>query len=94
MNTDPIQSNISQANEIGVDLMITDAKTALTLLDLAETTRNPGDRARRVEEAHRAYRTIQRFLARLSPSPGQREVLAEKMKVLAARLRRSGVAVE
>lgn len=84
---------MSEANHIGVELMMTDAKTALTLLDMADTTTNPEDRERRLAEAHRAYLAIHRFLNRLSPTPEQQQVLAERLSSLETRLSKAGVAL-
>lgn len=86
--------SIAEANVAAVDLLITDAKTALTLLDLAETTSRPEDRSRRIEEAHRAYETIFSALGRLSPTTEQIKVLAGRLKTLKARLRSKGVAAD
>lgn len=46
-----LAENLSDSNLASVELLITDAKTGLTLLDLAETTKIPEVRSRRIAEA-------------------------------------------
>lgn len=86
----PIAENISSLNSISFELLITDAKTALTLLDLRETTQLPDDKARRVKEARHAYDTICNFLARLTPTPEQMGLLSRELETLKTRLIAAG----
>jgi hypothetical protein len=86
--------NISEANRISVELLITDARTAITLLDLAETSSIPEHRSRQIREAHHAYETIVIFLARLAPSPEQMEVLNRAIDTLKKRLKVAGTPVD
>jgi hypothetical protein len=94
MKLDSLSENMSESNRIGVELMITDSKTALTLLDLAATTAVPEDRTRRIGEAHVAYRTIVSYRQRLSATPEQDKQLGELLKVLEGRLEEAGVKVK
>jgi hypothetical protein len=93
MTLDSLRENISESNRIGVEFIITDCKTALTLLDLAVTTAVPEDRTRRIGEAHLAYRTIVSYRKRLSATPEQDKQLGELLKVLERRLEEAGVKV-
>jgi hypothetical protein len=93
MRTNPFAKNISALNQIGVELLITDAKTALTFLDLAETSKIAESRSRWIREAHRAYQTILHLAARLSLSEEQREILNAQMKTLKHRLRAAEVQI-
>lgn len=79
---------------IRVELVMADAKTALTFLDLAETTRNSEDRARRIREARVAYETIAAQIGRLQPTAEQMEVLNRDMDTLKMRLRVAGAPID
>jgi hypothetical protein len=94
MKVDSLGRNISESNRVGIELMITDCKTALTLLDLAGTTAIPEDRTRRIGEAHVAYRTIVSYRERLKATPEQDKHLGELLKVLEGRLEEVGVKVK
>ena len=94
MENKPLGENISDSNSIGVELLITDAGTANILLDLAQTTHVAEDRSRRIKEAHDAYKSIRHFLARLSPTPEQMEILRPELEKVKARLIAANVPVE
>ena len=87
-------ANITEANSLTIELLITDAKLALTLMDLAATTNVAADRSRRLGEAQQAYRTILSFVPRVMPTQEQAETLQDLMKTLRTRLRAAGVAIE
>lgn len=93
MKAKSLGENISTANLLSVELLITDARTAHTLLDLAETTSIAESRSRRIREAHQAYESILHFLAERKPTAEQRQILGEEMKTLRERLRTAGVPV-
>ncbi len=86
--------NLAECNRIGVDLWITDAKVALTFLDLAESTNIPEDPSRRIGEAYRAYQSILSFLARLNPTAEQNRILSDLVGTLETRLRTVGALVK
>ena len=90
MSTASLAENISGSNFNAVELLITDAKTALTFLDLAATFRVPEDRSRRIAEARRAYETILSFLPRLEPNEAQEEVLSRELQIVKSRLIEAG----
>ena len=86
--------NVSESNRVGADFLINDAKTAITLLDLAETTNNDENCSRRVDEAHKAYRSILSFVGRLKPGPEQMKILRRDLAILARRLKVAGVEID
>jgi hypothetical protein len=79
--------NISDSNGISIDFLISDARVALTFLDLAETTRIAEDRGRRIKEAKQAYDSILCFLPRATPTDEQGEALGAELAKLKERLR-------
>jgi hypothetical protein len=81
-----VARTISESNRIGVEFLLTDCQVALTLLDLAETTSVPEDRARRVGEAQEAYDTIVHLVRRLSPTGSETEELNANLSRLKNRL--------
>lgn len=94
MKTQSLTQNIVNSNEVSVELLITDARTANIFLDLAETSGVAELRSRRIGEAQDAYRSILYFLERLSPTKEQADSLGKEMEKLKARLRAVNVAVE
>jgi hypothetical protein len=94
MERKPIAENIIDANRVGVDMLITDAEIGLTLLALAQTSEVAQDRSRRIDEAHKAYKSILSLLERLNPGAAQLETLQHKMKALAEGLRAADVHVD
>jgi hypothetical protein len=86
MANKPHAQIIAESHLIGVDLLITDAKTALTLLDLAESSETAELKSRRIEEARDAHETILSFLRRLNPTAEQSAILSAKLHTLKARL--------
>ena len=86
MKPERLAANISDAKQICVDLLITDTKVGLTLLDLAETTGNTADRSRRIRSARKAYRSILSLLARLRPRAEEAKILSKNLQTIKARL--------
>lgn len=84
---------ITDSQQISVELLITDAKTALTLLDLARTTEIPEVRSRRIREALKAYQSILSFLRSLTPTAEQEQVLSRDLETLKRRLNEAGTTV-
>jgi hypothetical protein len=85
--------NISDSSHIGAEFLISDARTALTLLDLAATTDSPTDRSRRIAEAYKAYTSILSFMGRIDPGAEQMNILRSEMETLALRLREAGIQI-
>jgi hypothetical protein len=93
MDDKSITRTIADSHQAGVDLLITDCRMALTLLDMAETTTLPESRSRQIGEAHHAYDTILHFLHRLSPTAEQAQQLNTQLEKLRTRLRAAGVSI-
>lgn len=94
MDPELLARNFSETNRVSVEFLISDAKIALTLLDLAATTENARDESRRIEEAHHAYRSILSFLSRLNPTKEQADILKKNLAMLKARLMAAKMPVE
>jgi hypothetical protein len=88
-----IPETISDSNRLGMQFLITDCRTALTFLDLAETTAQPEDRARRIEEARQSYGTILHLFRQLSPTESEAEELNTELAELKRRLQQAGVSM-
>jgi hypothetical protein len=94
MKNKSLAENISDSHRIIVESLITDANTALTLLDLAERTEIPGGRSRRIEHAHRTYRKILTSLQCVSPTAKQKKNLSTDLETLKERLRAAGAPID
>lgn len=94
MEPKPVAVNISESSLIGAEFLISDARIALTLLDLSETAQNAEIRARRVAEAYKAYKTILSLMGRIDPSVKQIGILKNEIKTLAERLKAAGMDVD
>jgi hypothetical protein len=90
MNAKPLAENLRDANEAGVNLLLSDSQIALTLLDAAEATSNVETRARRIGEARKAYDTIHHLRRQLTLDEAQSNTLDEQMSTLRKRLIRAG----
>lgn len=91
MKVSSTAQTIIDSHWICVDLLISDVNLGLTFLDLAETTSRAEDRARRIQEAQKAYETTLYFLTRVTPTEEQSEVLNRNLLTLKTRLLASGV---
>jgi hypothetical protein len=76
----------AQATQARFDFLITDAETALTMLDLADTTNSPENRRRRRKAAEQAYRAIVNFVPKSQLSFTQLEALNQKLSRIRVRL--------
>ena len=72
------------------EFLLTDLDTALTFLDVAESTLNQATRQRNHANARRAYDTVVRLMQNLSLDDTQREQLAERLALLKSRLQNVG----
>lgn len=91
MDMKSLSENAEDANRTGLDLLMTDACTALTLLDAAETTSLPENRSRRIEEARKAYKTISSLRGRLVLTASEESRLDDRLSLLRNRLIGVGV---
>lgn len=76
-----------QTNEVQLDFLLADVRTAFTFLDIAETTRNTETRARNLQHATAAYAAVERFLPRVTMTGEQSADMQEKLRVLKQRIR-------
>lgn len=90
MDSKRVIDNLREANEAGVNLLLTDVETALTFLDAAEVGSNPEDRSRRIRSARKAYETILRLRPRFTLDAAQTAALDKGLKVLRERLIHAG----
>ncbi|HEV2462811.1 MAG TPA: hypothetical protein VGT04_03330 [Acidobacteriaceae bacterium] len=94
MEPKPAAANISESSLIGGEFLISDARTALTLLDLSQSAASTGIHARRVGEAYKAYRSVLSFMQRLDPTAEQMNILNNEVETLAQRLKAAGMHVD
>ena len=71
-----------RANAASADLLLIDTEMALTLLDLANTTRSPENRLRRRKEARKAYFTILRLMPKVGMAAHQKTALEQRLNAL------------
>jgi len=82
--------NEKELSEAGLEFLEADLHIALTLLDVAATTRD-GETARRNRaKARHAYDTALRHLQNFRPDLAQGQVIYQKLGLLKARLQRIG----
>ena len=79
-----------RANALSADLLLIDTEMALTLLNLADTTRSRESRMRRRKEARKAYETILRLLPKVEMTDKQRAAIEQGLGSLHRRLLRVG----
>lgn len=72
-------------------MQITDARVALTFLDLSECTNNAENKSGRIGEAYTAYKSILHFLTQLTPTEEQGLVLDGLLSTLKTCLLAAGV---
>lgn len=94
MNRKSLDEAITDSQQISIELLMTDAKTALTFLDLARTTDIAEIRSRRIAEAVRSYQSILYFLQRLNPTADQNQILSGDLETLKTRLNEAGATVD
>jgi hypothetical protein len=83
-------NNASDADEIGAAFLATDLETAMTFLDVAETSRNEVTVRRNVANARRAYDTVLRLLPKTRLGVAERKAIEVKLAALKQRLTSSG----
>jgi hypothetical protein len=74
----------------GVDFLIVDLDTALTFMDVADTTTIDETARRNHKNARKAYDTVLRLLRDLRPTRDQRKIIEDKLMLLRARLEAAG----
>ena len=81
-----LQELNEQSNKAKVNLLITDAEMALTLLDMARASRIMELKERRTGEALKAYIFIRKHIPTVSLTPSETIVINKKMALLKHRL--------
>ena len=80
----------SSLSNIGFEFLRTDLDTALTFMNVADSTGDAEMQQRNHENARRAYDTVVRLKQNLSLDDTQNKELAEKLGVLKSRLQNAG----
>lgn len=80
-------------NKSGVEFLLTELQTALTFMDIADTSRIPETVKRNHENAHKAYETVQRLMGYLIPNETQQALIVQRITQLKARLEAAGYEV-
>lgn len=75
-----------ETNVLQIDFLLTDLTTALTFVDIAQTTSNCETRARNLGNASLAYKTLMHFLPRVTMTEEQSTELHSKMALLKERI--------
>ena len=78
-----------RTNAVTLEMLQIDADMALTLLDLADTTRSAESRMRRRKSARKAYLSILRLLPNLAINDQQRAAMEQRLGNLRRRLLRA-----
>jgi len=81
---------IERSNAIGIDFLRTDLVTALTFIQVAETSNSPETSTRNFRKALEAYRAVLHFLPRLLPSTAEFEEIRSKLEQVRLHLVQAG----
>jgi hypothetical protein len=84
------RSPAEDANNIGVEFLLTDLEIAMTFLDVAEVSRIPETVRRNHQNARDAYDSVLRLLHYVTPDARQQRVIDDKLRTLKARLEAVG----
>lgn len=74
----------------GIEFVIAELETALTFLDIADTSDIEETVKRNHQNARKAYETVQRLLTRLRPNADEKALIGAKIAALEARLQAGG----
>ena len=80
----------SDLNTTSIGFLLTDLETALTFLDVAQTSHDQETKQRNHKNAHVAYDTVIRLLPNVKPTAAQQQAIDEKLSLLKARLEAVG----
>ena len=80
----------SDLNKTSIEFLITDLETALTFLDVAQTSGDQKTKQRNHKNAHNAYDSVIRLLPKVKPTAAQQQAIDEKLTLLKARLEAVG----
>ncbi len=90
--TESIHQVIEKSHRIGVEFLLTDMRTGMTFLDIAEVTHSAEIRDRNRANAQLVYDTVVRIMPRLSPTEEERRNLEDRLSELRKRLIEVGYA--
>ena len=76
----------SSALNNGVEFLLVDLDTALTFIDIAETTADEETRRRNFHNARYAYDTVLRLMQKVTLDDAQNEALQKQLTLLRTRL--------
>jgi len=80
----------SSVSNNAFEFLVTDLDTALTFMDIAESSDNAATKQRNHANARRAHDVVVRLMQNLSLDANQRDVLAQKLALLKSRLQNAG----
>lgn len=85
---------LDETNRIGVQYLLVEVQTGLTFLNVADTTELPENRARNLQNALKAYQSVQRMLSQVTLLPEEKLALDSAMEELRSRLNKAGVSTD
>lgn len=85
---------LDETNRIGVQYLLVEVQTGLTFLNVADTTELPENRARNLQNAFKAYQSVQRMLSQVTLLPEEKLALDSGMEELRSRLNKAGVSTD
>jgi hypothetical protein len=80
----------SDVNTTSIEFLLTDLETALTFMDVAQTSGDQEIKHRNYTNARVAYDTVTRFLPKVKPTAAQQQAIDEKLTLVKARLEAVG----
>ena len=84
--TESIHQVLEKSHRIGVEFLLTDMRTGMTFLDIAEVTLSGETQDRNRRNALLVYDTVVRLMPRLSPTAEERCNLEDRLSELRQRL--------
>jgi len=80
-----------ESNKVGAEFLVIELDTALTFLDVAETTTSEESRIRNRKNAEVAYKTALRMAPRVMLVAPQKEAVNERIAKIKSRLEKLGI---
>lgn len=85
---------LDETNRIGVQYLLIEVQTGLTFLNVADTTERAESRARNLQNALKAYQSVQHMLSQVTLLPEEKLALESGMEELKARLNKADVSTD
>jgi hypothetical protein len=82
-----LEERLSEANQRGVDFLLTELDSALTFMDISKTSNSVQTVERNHRHACEAYQVVLRYLPKLKLEKAQRLAIDEKLALVKERLR-------